>query len=361
MGMFDKIFGAVGGIAGSAIPVIGTAAGTAIGSGLGTGIDSFITEKRSDRNDKEARLWQEAMYDKQFENNKQLWYEQQEYLNDYNSPENQVKRLRDAGINPQLALGNVTTGSAQGGSTLGASMPNGSPSSRTPFGEISATLDDMVSAQNQQDLLKEDLRKKKAESRGLEIDNLTRFTENLIRIQDMIAGVNNKNSSTAKNWTDKMVAELMATPQFLNLYQDLANKVTQNELLTVQALTSWQELKFLPVQQQIEYEEWVQRLDNMYQQGELTKQQVKTEIERTNSEKYSALGKKWLNSLNEKTESFILEKSQNEAYWSRYTDSRTKLQQSGVEGFNKFMDEYIFKPSKKAWKDTRRSLVLPWD
>lgn len=314
MGFLSNIFGAVGSIAGSAIPGVGTAIGGLAGSGLGSFGDTLIGDSMSDHNDKKAREWQEKMYDKQFENNKALWFKQQEYLNAYNDPSAQVERLRKAGINPQLVLGAMTPGNAQGGSTGSASVPGASPSSRPSFSDVSATLDQIVNGQNHADLLKEDLKGRELDNKAKEIDNLTRFTENLLRLQDIMAGIGEKKASTSRTWTDNAIAQLMAAPAYQQAIQNLMNSITQGDILTAQSLSSWQELKFLPVRQQMEYEEWVARLANMYKDGKIKEQQLKTEIERTNEVKYSAYGKKWLNSLNEKTEQFIINQRHSEQY-----------------------------------------------
>ena len=44
------------------------------------------------------------------ERNQQVWLQQQEYLNAYNDPSQQVQRLEAAGINPNLALDSVNAG-----------------------------------------------------------------------------------------------------------------------------------------------------------------------------------------------------------------------------------------------------------
>lgn len=313
MGFLSKILGAVGGIAGSAIPGLGNIAGGAIGSGIGQLGDTLIGDAMSDQNDKQAREWQEKLYDKQFANNKALWFEQQEYLNAYNDPSAQVERLSKAGINPALALGAMTPGNAVGGSTGSSSVPGASPSSRPSFGQVSATLDQIVNGQNQSDLLKEDLKGRELDNKAKEIDNLTRLTENLLRLQDMMAGIGEKKASTARTWTDNAIAQLMSAPAYQQAIQNLMNSITQGDILTAQSLSSWQELKFLPVRQQMEYEEWVARLANMYKDGKIKDQQLKTEIERTNDVKYSAYGKKWLNSLNEKTEQYIIHKAKHDS------------------------------------------------
>lgn len=78
-GLFDGIGSALGGIAGSVV--------------------SFLGNK--------------SLVEKQNEENRKLWYEQQEY----NSPVNQMKRMKEAGLNPALiyssgsstASGNITS------------------------------------------------------------------------------------------------------------------------------------------------------------------------------------------------------------------------------------------------------------
>lgn len=313
MGFLSKILGAVGGIAGSAIPGIGNVVGGTVGSGLGSFGDMLIDDAMSDANDKKSREWKEKMYEKQFADNKALWFEQQEYLNAYNDPSAQVERLSKAGINPALALGSMTPGNAVGGSTGSSSVPSDSPSSRPTVGSVNATLDQILNGQNQSDLLKEQLKGHELDNKSKEIDNLTRLTENLLRLQDMMAGIGEKKASTARTWTDNAIAQLMSAPAYQQAIQNLMNSITQGDILTAQSLSSWQELKFLPVRQQMEYEEWVARLANMYKDGKIKDQQLKTEIERTNDVKYSAYGKKWLNSLNEKTEKYVIEKAKIDA------------------------------------------------
>lgn len=61
------------------------------------------------------------MLQKQMDYNTSMWDRQ----NAYNTPSSQVKRLKDAGINPYLALGNIQTG--QAGSAGGVNPPSASP------------------------------------------------------------------------------------------------------------------------------------------------------------------------------------------------------------------------------------------
>lgn len=91
--------------------------------------------------------------------------------NEYNLPINQLKRLRDAGINPNFALqsGGVT---AQGGTI---SSSSGSDLSQTPLGDslgkgIGQGLEAMM-ALSQKDNIKADTEYKQAMTKGQEIQN----------------------------------------------------------------------------------------------------------------------------------------------------------------------------------------------
>lgn len=62
---------------------------------------------------KKARRWQEAQINKQWTRDRQMWREQ----NEYNSPEAQMARFQEAGLNPHLAVTGGNPGNA-------ASMPS---------------------------------------------------------------------------------------------------------------------------------------------------------------------------------------------------------------------------------------------
>lgn len=69
--------------------------------------------------DKQARKWQVDQTDKQYQRD----IEQRDYQNTYNSPENQMERFKQAGLNPNLIYGKGTAG--QQTSTVTASKPEG--------------------------------------------------------------------------------------------------------------------------------------------------------------------------------------------------------------------------------------------
>lgn len=64
--------------------------------------------------------WSERMMEKQHLYDVELWNKN----NEYNDPSKQVERLKNAGINPALALGNISTGQASGGNSVGLPSPS---------------------------------------------------------------------------------------------------------------------------------------------------------------------------------------------------------------------------------------------
>lgn len=101
--------------------------GGAIISGI-AGLASSFGSNKSQRETNATNLkiaqmnneWSEKMMDKQHLYDVEMWNKN----NAYNDPSKQVERLKGAGINPALALGNVGTGQASGGSSVGLPSPS---------------------------------------------------------------------------------------------------------------------------------------------------------------------------------------------------------------------------------------------
>lgn len=99
------------------------------------GICSFDSSFKygADSNTRETNKTNIAMNDKNNQTQIDLWNQQKEYdyemwqkENEYNTPQAQVKRLQDAGINPALALSNIGSGnstSSAGGQTPPTTTP----------------------------------------------------------------------------------------------------------------------------------------------------------------------------------------------------------------------------------------------
>lgn len=98
---------------------MGKGIGGAVISGLtnliGTGMNIGATAKQN----RKSRRWSEGMYDKQYRDSIAFWNMQ----NAYNSPEAQMQRFKDAGLNPNLIYGQGNPGNAGAISTPDIQRP----------------------------------------------------------------------------------------------------------------------------------------------------------------------------------------------------------------------------------------------
>lgn len=118
-----------------------------------------------------------------------LWNQQKEYdykmwkeNNAYNTPTAQVQRLKDAGINPALALGNISTGESD--STAGGqSIPVTRPSrNENPANEVQAKVQNLALLGKQF----VDISKEREETRALQMSNNWQNVEKSAQVAGML-------------------------------------------------------------------------------------------------------------------------------------------------------------------------------
>lgn len=139
-------------------PVVAAAtAAAALGStALNVGATSSMNQK--------TRAWNEFMYQRQYDDNIRLW----EMQNAYNSPEQQMARLKAAGLNPNLVYGNGATASSP------AAPKSASPGSWNPqtpdFGGLGQGIQNAI--QTYQDVTMQDaqLKNMEAQRRNMDLD-----------------------------------------------------------------------------------------------------------------------------------------------------------------------------------------------
>lgn len=234
---------------------------------------------------------------------KGFWYEQQEY----NTPKNQVERLREAGINPQLAVGNIQSGQ---GASIAPSHPNVAAG-------VTDSILQLINNKKQQNIMEAEAREKNSNAFLQEIDGFTRFAKNIQDIKESMSRAN-------KNKADEMATDLLSTSQDMLNRAMVAEIASRNEINWLNYAKGMKELKFLPVQQSLQYVEAMSRIVNIDQSTEESKQRVRKLIQETNHEFFKAQGQDFLNQLNKKTEEFLIRQRKRASHifnpWQMFDD-----------------------------------------
>lgn len=217
---------------------------------------------------------------------KGFWYEQQEY----NSPVNQVARLREAGINPQMAIGNIQSGQM-------GSIPS-APNANVAAGVTDSILQ-LINNKKQQNLLDSQANKNYSDATLNEIDAHTRFAKNLQEISESM-------SREGKNKMEEMMMNVLGTAEEQLMKAQTANYASQNEINWLNYAKGMKELQFLPTQQRLEYVERMANIANIEARTESEREHKKKLIEETNWIYFKAKGEEFVNSLNKKTEDYLI-------------------------------------------------------
>lgn len=166
------------------------------------------------------------------QNERQREWTEYMYLQDraYNSPVNQVKRLRQAGINPQLAMSNGMLGS--GNSTGAPSAPAMHPYDFSPAAQGVARS---VELSNQKRMIDADVSIKNAQAEGLQIDNFYKADEHVANLQKIKAEYEKLGKDTSFiDWQIDRSMQLFGLEQN-QIAQDILLKRAQTRLESIQA------------------------------------------------------------------------------------------------------------------------------
>lgn len=107
--------------------------GAGLIGGLGSVVGSLINKKSTKDTNREQMAWNEKMFNMQNKQNVDFWNMQ----NEYNSPQSQMARLQEAGLNPNLVYG---TGSPSGSAGSIQSASPGSYNPRVPEWDLNSGI-----------------------------------------------------------------------------------------------------------------------------------------------------------------------------------------------------------------------------
>ncbi len=282
-------------------PLIGTAligGATSILSGIfGSAGSSYSADRAFEANERtnamNYRIWQEQqqhnidMFNMENEANMQNWQTQFNAQNAYNDPSAVYQRYLNAGINPQLAFGSgagTTAGNAQmkSATAVPAQAPTWQSPSDVAFqsplqGFMNGALGGLQQLASAYQMFNTG---KNQGSQAKTNDALRPF-----QVRDLTESYGLKIAQAYSNYQQGDLFRNQATLagktmdlQGYILNQQLANMRLQNTNLWLDSQSKTIMNAYLPREKQIALEMSSQLLINSYLNGELTKQQIKTEV-----------------------------------------------------------------------------------
>ncbi len=187
-----------------------------VGAALASGATSFISNAVTNNANKKL-------------NEKMLEFQKYQYedMKQYNSMKEQVKRMREAGVNPALALGAGQLGTP----ASGVSSPSQTPMEVPDLSSAASMVSQGFQMHQQQPLIDANVEKIKADAQNQQINNTTQLSKNIAEIGAILAksDVDKETKQLLKQQQEQMRIQL----QYLN--QNEANKA---HILQVQSAFS---------------------------------------------------------------------------------------------------------------------------
>lgn len=206
----------------------------AIGAGatvFGSMLNSRSQSRTNAMNYKIAQMnneFNEKMMQKQMDYNTSMWNKE----NEYNSAANQVKRLREAGLNPYLALGNAGSAGSAGSVTPAQAQPVTMQAPHIDSTGISQSLQYYAEMKMRKQLQDEQVK-------ALQIDNMSRAQKNLLELKKATQELRGLTSDADikeinRAWADKMqsIDYDNKRQQYESAKQETQMKINQNLMLS---------------------------------------------------------------------------------------------------------------------------------
>lgn len=241
---------------------------------------------------------------------KQMDYTTQMYersLHD-TSPSAQMQRYRDAGINPYMAVGNISGGSGQTGSVSAAqATPVQMQPNRYDFSGISQIVGNAIQAYNDMRLGTANERKVNQEADQLQIENQFKGAEMLARIADLKSSAKSKDAQAILSGVQSSLQKALAAGQIKNL--DLQNQGLElaNDYRSMENAMKAVELQNFPVQVKLAIANAQQDILMKIQGRKLSDAQIRKLVADTTKSVAETAGVKFTNDMNRKTEQYLIQ------------------------------------------------------
>lgn len=251
----------------------------------------------------------ERMMQKQMDYNTDMWNKQ----NAYNTPSAQVQRLRNAGLNPSLMMGQGQTGTAASAGGVTPASANGA--------EVRPYIPDMSGiGQAAQQYAAMELQKSRVQSENALTDAQTQqmYIENQYKASQILADIASKSAET-KNMQAKTTYQhiensmrkqmLGAEYELMMRQQQSVEQQTRNMML--QSLMLSKELAVFDEKTRLQLSTMSADVMVRLAQKKLTEEQARHEISKALSTFEDVRGKRISNSVANKTADYLVQKARN--------------------------------------------------
>ena len=224
------------------------------------------------------------------------------------SPSAQMSRYREAGINPYMAVGNISGGSGQSGSVSAAqASPVQMQPNRYDFTGLSQIVGNAIQAYNDMRLGTANERKVSQEADQLQIENQYKGAEMIARIADLKSSAKSKDAQAILSGVQSSLQKALAASQIKNL--DLQNQGLElaNDYRSMENAMKAVELQNFPVQVKLAIANAQQDILTKIQGRKLSQTQIDNLVKQGVKTLAETSGIKFTNEMNKKAETYLLQ------------------------------------------------------
>lgn len=224
------------------------------------------------------------------------------------SPSAQMARYREAGINPYMALGNITGGSGQTGSVSAAqASPVQMQPNRYDFSGLSQIVGNAIQAYNDMRLGTANERKVNQEADQLQIENQYKGAEMLARIADLKSSAKTKDAQAILSGVQASLQKALAAGQVKNLELQNQGLELANDYRSMENAMKAIELQSFPVQVKLAIANAQQDILTKIQGRKLSEAQIRKLSAESAKAVAETSGIRFTNEMNRKTERYLYE------------------------------------------------------